>query len=60
VSWIETYARESLVADGINILLIPCLAARVLPECGHRPVSGTTLMLLLMMLEHFVVAGIKR
>jgi len=44
----------------INNLLIPCLAARVLPESGRGPVSGTSPMLLLMMPEHFVTAGIKR
>jgi hypothetical protein len=32
----------------------------VLRECECGPGSGTALMLLLMMPEHFVVAGIRR
>jgi hypothetical protein len=62
LSWIETLMREIPRSrlSRINNLLIPCLAARVLRECECGPGSGTALMLLLMMPEHFVVAGIRR
>jgi hypothetical protein len=44
----------------INNLLIPCLAARVLRERECGPVFRTTPMLLLIVPEDFVVAGIRR
>ena len=62
LSWIETLMREIPRSrlSRINNLLIPCLAARALFECESGSVFRTALMLLLIVLEDFVVVGIRR